>query len=218
MDMQRRIAEAGQEMAALASQMSRLRIVSMDLEYGDRQEGFVELGIATWDRGARSGRQILVGSEAESGSYLHGSCERMSLEDACAALDDAMKGADAIAGHDLSGDRLRLKRLGVILPHVPVYDTARMSKRLFTPPFQAQLRAMLQIYGIPADGIHVAGNDAWAVLDLLLEMARQGPAPCAGPDGGYRHPSERSDILRDRHTANGYVVEPGGRRRSATGS
>lgn len=214
MDMHRRLAEAGEEMAALASRLPRLRIVSMDLEYGDHQEGFVELGIATWERGSRHGRQILVGGHPEAGAYRHGASERMSLEDACAALDDEMRGADAIAGHDLSGDRLRLKRLGVILPRVPVYDTARMSKRLFVPPFQAQLRAMLQIYGVSSEGIHVAGNDAWAVIDLLIEMARQGHVPCAGPDGDYRHPREREDILRDRHTADGYVVEPGRRKKS----
>jgi len=139
----------------------------------------------------------------------------MDLADACDAIAEAMKDAHAIAGHDLSGDRLKLKGLGIVLPLVPVYDTARISKRIFVPPLQAQLRAMLQIYGVPSEGLHVAGNDAWAVIDLLVEMGRQGPSPCAGPEGDYVHPRSRADILRDRHTATGYRIEPGGK---STGS
>lgn len=212
MDHERRAADAAREMAALAASLPNLRIVAMDLEYDGDPSGFVELGLATWDRGARTGRQILVGDRPDPGSYLHGTCERMTLAEACDVLKEAMADVDGIAGHDLSGDRLRLKAMDLILPHVPVYDTARMSKRLFVPPFQAQLRAMLQIYGVSTDGLHVAGNDAWAVIDLLVEMGRQGPSPCAGGDGMYRHPSEREDIFRDRYVGAGYVVERGGSR------
>jgi hypothetical protein len=210
MDQNRRIADAAGEMAALAVNLTRLRIVAIDLEYSAQEHGFHELGIATWDRGERSGRHIVVGGASAHGAYLHGETERMALQESCDTIAAIMKDADAIAGHDLSGDKLKLKGLGVSLPLVPVYDTARISKRIFVPPLQAQLRAMLQIYGASSEGLHVAGNDAWAVIDLLVEMARQGPSPCAGPDGDYAHPRARTDILRDRHTANGYEIEPGG--------
>lgn len=212
MEQHRRIADAVDEMAALAINLTRLRIVAIDLEYTVQEHGFHELGLAVWDRGERSGRHIVVGTGSIAGGYLHGDTEHMDLEQACDAIAGLMDGADAIAGHDLSGDRLKLKGLGVALPLVPVYDTARMSKRIFVPPLQAQLRAMLQIYGVSSEGLHVAGNDAWAVIDLLVEMGRQGPSPCAGPDGDYAHPRGRQDILRDRYTAAGYVTEPGGRR------
>jgi hypothetical protein len=212
MDQHRRIADATGEMAALALNLTRLRIVAIDLEYTVQEHGFHELGLAIWDRGRRSGRHIVIGEGTSADGYLHGTAERMGLEQACDTITEAMSGADAIAGHDLSGDRLKLKGLGVVLPPVPVYDTARISKRIFIPPLQAQLRAMLQIYGVSPEGLHVAGNDAWAVVDLLVEMGRQGPSPCAGPDGDYAHPRSRADILRDRHTATGYEVEPGGRR------
>lgn len=218
MDQQRRVAEAASEMKALAVNLTRLRIVAMDLEYSVEENGFHELGLAVWDRGVRSGRQIVVGGHPASESYLHGDAERMDLAQACDVVVETMRNADAIAGHDLSGDRLKLKGLGVVLPLVPVYDTARMSKRLFVPPLQAQLRAMLQIYGVSSKGLHVAGNDAWAVIDLLVEMGRQGPCPCAGPEGDYAHPRSRADILRDRHTATGYEVEPGGRRARSPGA
>lgn len=210
MDQNRRIADATGEMAALAVNLTRLRIVAIDLEYAAGDHGFHELGIAIWDRGARSGRHVIVAKDSASDGYLHGGTERMDLAAACRTIADVLKNADAIAGHDLSGDRLKLKELGVVLPMVPVYDTARISKRIFVPPLQAQLRAMLQIYGVPSEGLHVAGNDAWAVIDLLVEMGRQGPTPCAGPDGDYAHPRGRADILRDRYTENGYVIEPGG--------
>ena len=214
MDQMRRVADAASEMKALATNMPDLRIVAMDLEYGDERVGFTELGLAIWDRGRRTGRQIFVGDQQGNGAYIHGESERMSLSDACAVIEETMRGANGIAGHDLSGDRTRLKALGIELPHVPVYDTARMSKRLFVPPSHAQLRAMLQIYGLPSQGLHVAGNDAWAVIDLLCEMARQGPSPCAGPDGGYLHPSRRPDLVRDRYTGSGYVMETGNLERS----
>ncbi|MFZ3481858.1 hypothetical protein [Sphingomonas sp. 3-13AW] len=199
------------DLAKLALAMPDMRIVAMDLEYGDDTEPFVELGIARWDCGVRSGRHIIVGEHPGPIIYRHGMTERLPLGAACRVLTDELWDADAIAGHDLSGDRLRLNKVGLSLRHLPTYDTAKISKRIFTPGLQAQLRAMLQIYGISTEGIHNAGNDAWAVIDLLVEMTRQGTAPCAGPDGTYRHPRERSDILRDRRTRNGYVVEPGGR-------
>jgi len=210
LNQENRVAQSAREMQSLVPCLTDMRIVALDLEYGDGHRGFAEIGMAICDRGTRRGRQIVVGDHRPLGDFLHGRIERMSVDEACLALADEVGRADILAGHDLSGDRLRLREMGIMLPHVPVYDTARMSKRLFVPPLQAQMRAMLQLYGISTDGLHVAGNDAWSVIDLLIEMARQGPSPCAGPNGDYAHPRGRVDVLRDRRTADGYVTEPGG--------
>lgn len=144
--------------------------VTFDFEWHRRTQETLEVGVTIFRAGETKSYNLRVRcGHSVTGRFDFGITEVLKREAFYKRFAELVETADFYVGHSIRNDFDHLRRNGVHLTSLPIFDTQSWGRRLIGQ--QASLSHLAEKYGVACPRPHVGGNDARYTWEVMLRMA-----------------------------------------------